>query len=88
MKEIFKCEICGKCYDNPQDATKCEEVHKEAEERKKKLAEEKKDRIKEIQNKFDEFVELSNKYYEDYGIRISVQDKYNFFSYPMRHWWF
>lgn len=81
MKE-FKCNYCGKEYDNPEDMARCiitcaEEIKiKEEQNRIENLEKEKEKRKKEVNDAYENFIELSNKYNDDYNKKGSFRLRY------------
>lgn len=95
-KQVFKCGICGKEYENVTDRAKCElNCYQKQQEEIKKAAEEKKKaeqaaRKKEVDEAFDKATELRNVYLRDYGeysyeyknIHNNLNDDERFFVIP------
>lgn len=74
---MYKCEICNKEYENIKDRVECETKclkERELAEEKRKAAEleaKKESRKAEVEMAFENYMELLNKYIEDYGIYSS-----------------
>lgn len=70
---MYKCEICGKEYDNLKDRANCEwrcsnKLEFEGEQHKKEiLREEKKIRADEVNKAYNEYQKLYNKYIDDFS---------------------
>lgn len=62
MKELFKCEECGKMFNTPEEAVNCENVHKEIKERQEKYDAEKKTRYQEILDEWKKVTNLKSRY--------------------------
>lgn len=60
MKAIYKCEKCGKEYEDAEKASACEERHEVEFEERKKARAVRRERENEISN-------LINQYVKDYG---------------------
>lgn len=80
---MYKCEICGKEYENIEDRvaceTKCLHDRKVAEEKRKKmkLEQEKETRKKEIQMAWDHYSDLFKAFTEDYGSYPTMRNETN-----------
>lgn len=67
MQKLYKCEVCGECFNNETAALRCEERHKAEYERRAKLKEEKSKRTEEIYEANRRIEELVRDFIQDYG---------------------
>ena len=80
---MYKCEICGKEYENIEDRvaceTKCLHDRKVAEEKRKKmkLEQEKETRKKEVQMAWGHYSDLLKAFIEDYGSYPTMRNERN-----------
>ena len=102
MKNVYKCGICNKEYENIQDRANCEikciklKQEKEKAEAKAKKEAEKESRFAEASAALDNAITLVNKCVEDYGTfkyngKINKLDALNLDFFPSKlwhHFWF
>ena len=102
MKNVYKCGICNKEYENIQDRANCEikciklKQEKEKAEAKAKKEAEKESRFAEASAALDNAFTLVNKCVEDYGTfkysgKINKLDALNLDFFPSKlwhHFWF
>ena len=97
VKSVYVCSYCNKEYEQPIDRAKCEitcakKKELEAEKlRKENLEKEKTARMKEIELKGKEYVELIRQFIKDYGsinLGYSDDDSFPYLSKLLGKWWF
>lgn len=83
---MYKCEVCGKEYENLKDRANCEwncskKLEFEDEQRKREvLKKEKKARADEVNKAYNDYQKLYDKFFDDYGDNsFSLRDPFKIF---------
>lgn len=74
MKNCYRCETCGRVFENEEECIACENKHNIENERKENLRKNREKRWQEVIEAYQNADKLLNKFNDDYNNNVSCKD--------------